>query len=76
MNKSNNLYNLLIIKNLRNFLCEQGIARVSEDSIDDLENYTKEQFRIFCKMAKAEMLMQGKKVLDGKVIEKVLADSF
>jgi histone H3/H4 len=71
MIKSKEKTNLLIKKNLKKFLKKQGFSRVGPKALDGICNFIGEQLEILSKRAKQEMIIQGKKVLDKRVIEEI-----
>ena len=75
MDKKQELLNLLIERNLRIGLIKNGIFRCKSECFEIFNEMFNQELEVICKRAKAEMLMQGKKVLDAEVLNKVFNET-
>ena len=71
MVKNRQKINLLIKKNLVDFLKEKGVKGVNSEVIETLNKYYLKDLDVLTELIKQEMLIQGKKTLDKNVLERV-----
>lgn len=73
MVKKQDKINLLVKRNLVDFLSEQGIKRVGEGSFELIEDYVFKNMEFLSEQFKEEMLVSCKRTLDKDIVKRVLS---
>lgn len=71
MDKNKDKANILIKKNLKEFLKTMQIKRINSEGLIYIESFIKEQIIILAERAKQQMIIQGKRTLDKEVLNKI-----